>query len=387
MARQERPVDPTAGPLQSFAHELRKLRVEGGSPTYRALARKTGYSASTLSEAAGGIRKPTLDVLLAYVGALGGDQDEWRERWQALDGGPERAPAAGVQEAERADGPAVLPVPDRPVPDDGRGRPRSWVTGRLALGAVLVLAIVAVGATWLARRGGSATAADPVATGSPGCPAVPGTATFTATTYASGAKVRQGPARTERELYAVPAGCKIGLTGYCLGEPITDATAGTPDVRWFMVAGGGVVASAVVHGNPPAGTGVSRCPGDRPAPSAITLAVSTDQAEPGRVTLNARGSGVDVVGYAANYADGQGSPSWHQIGLTGPDDEGFAMFWRIDRLPAGAKPIVAAAACLGGEGPTAAVDLRTFPANRTASPTAAQRTAAAGAACLYPVAK
>ena len=81
VARQERPVDPTAGPLQALAYDLRKLRAEAGNPTYRVLARSAGYSATTLSEAAGGTRLPTLDVLLAYVGACHGDPDHWRKRW------------------------------------------------------------------------------------------------------------------------------------------------------------------------------------------------------------------------------------------------------------------------------------------------------------------
>nr|BFE73918.1 hypothetical protein GCM10020092_072190 [Actinoplanes digitatis] len=72
MARQEKAVDPAAGPLQAFAFALRKVRIEAGSPTYRTLARSAGYSAATLSEAAGGTRKPTLDVVLAYVGACRG---------------------------------------------------------------------------------------------------------------------------------------------------------------------------------------------------------------------------------------------------------------------------------------------------------------------------
>src|SRR5207247_519453 len=61
VARHERPVDPDAGPLQAFAHDLRTLRAQAGSPTYRALAKTAGYSATTLSEAAGGVRKPSLD--------------------------------------------------------------------------------------------------------------------------------------------------------------------------------------------------------------------------------------------------------------------------------------------------------------------------------------
>ncbi|MBO3742152.1 helix-turn-helix domain-containing protein [Actinoplanes flavus] len=332
------------------------------------MARKTGYSASTLSQAASGTRKPTLDVLLAYVGALGGDQDAWRERWQALDA--DAAPAA-----------------EAPVPGGDPGRPTSRVTGRIALAGSLALVVIAAGATALTRRGGSDPATSPTVA-APGCPAVPETATFTARTYGSGAKVRQGPARLEPEIHTVPPGCTIGLTGFCLGERIIDATAGTPDVRWFMVAGGGVVSSAVVHGNPPAGMTVSRCPGDRAAPSAITLEVTADPDDPGQVVLNATGSGVDIVGYAAYYArDAHGAASWHQIGLTGSGDEGFAMRWRIDRLPAGAKPIVAAAACLGGEAPTPVVDLGTVPAGGATGPAAGHRSAAAATACLYPVAK
>ncbi|WP_425353045.1 helix-turn-helix domain-containing protein [Saccharomonospora piscinae] len=53
MGRPERPVDPDAGPVQRFAWELRRLREDAGSPTYRQLARRAHYSATTLSEAAG----------------------------------------------------------------------------------------------------------------------------------------------------------------------------------------------------------------------------------------------------------------------------------------------------------------------------------------------
>ncbi|NLU79525.1 DUF2690 domain-containing protein [Micromonospora sp. HNM0581] len=84
MARAERPVDPTVDPLQAFAAELRQLREAAGRPTYHALARRAHRSSSSLSEAAGGRRMPTLDTTLAYVGALGGDEREWTERWHAL---------------------------------------------------------------------------------------------------------------------------------------------------------------------------------------------------------------------------------------------------------------------------------------------------------------
>src|SRR4051794_5166889 len=84
MARRERPLDPAAGPLESFAHDLRALRMSAGEPTYRQLAQLAGYSASTLSEAASGVRLPTLSVALAFVGACGGDAEEWEHRWKEV---------------------------------------------------------------------------------------------------------------------------------------------------------------------------------------------------------------------------------------------------------------------------------------------------------------
>ncbi|QDQ15960.1 hypothetical protein [Streptomyces spectabilis] len=82
MGRREKPLEPTAGPVQRFAYDLRKLRAEAGSPTYRALAERTAYSAPTLSAAASGDRLPSLPVLLAYVVACGGDRAVWEARWR-----------------------------------------------------------------------------------------------------------------------------------------------------------------------------------------------------------------------------------------------------------------------------------------------------------------
>jgi hypothetical protein len=66
--------------VQQFAHGLRALREKAGSPTYRSLAQKAGFGATTPGEAAGGVRLPSLDVTLTYVGACNGDVDEWQER-------------------------------------------------------------------------------------------------------------------------------------------------------------------------------------------------------------------------------------------------------------------------------------------------------------------
>ncbi|KUJ70560.1 XRE family transcriptional regulator [Streptomyces albus subsp. albus] len=75
MGRRERPVDPSAGPVQRFAHELGKLRQEAGGPTYRAMAQRARHSVTTLSQAAGE-RLPSLPVALAYVEVCGGDRTE-----------------------------------------------------------------------------------------------------------------------------------------------------------------------------------------------------------------------------------------------------------------------------------------------------------------------
>src|SRR5881275_2493308 len=104
VGRSETPLDPTTGPLAVFAHELRQLRRAAGSPSYRALARRAGYSAAALSAAAGGVTLPSLSVTLAYVGACGGSTDEWTQRWCELD---------AKLAAERAATPSGVPFTPR----------------------------------------------------------------------------------------------------------------------------------------------------------------------------------------------------------------------------------------------------------------------------------
>ncbi|NGO69434.1 hypothetical protein [Streptomyces boncukensis] len=74
-------MDPAAGPVHRFAYELRLLRQKAGSPTYRAMARESRYSATGLSRAASGEHLPSLDLALAYVQACGGDLAEWEHSW------------------------------------------------------------------------------------------------------------------------------------------------------------------------------------------------------------------------------------------------------------------------------------------------------------------
>ena len=73
MARPQRALDPSAGPVPAFAAEMRRLREAAGSPKYLAMARATGRSRTALSEAAGGDRLPTWDTVEAFVIACGQD--------------------------------------------------------------------------------------------------------------------------------------------------------------------------------------------------------------------------------------------------------------------------------------------------------------------------
>ncbi|MFD8497847.1 helix-turn-helix domain-containing protein [Amycolatopsis sp. NPDC059657] len=90
-------------PLAEFAADLRHLREQAGSPPYRELAQRAGFAPSTLSDAAGGRRLPSLKVTLGYVQACGGDTDSWEQRWHAL--AADLSTVASPDEDDGADAP------------------------------------------------------------------------------------------------------------------------------------------------------------------------------------------------------------------------------------------------------------------------------------------
>jgi hypothetical protein len=138
MPRPERSLDPTAGPIPRFAVDLRALRVAAGNPPYREMARRVPVSPSALAAAADGRRLPTWEVTREYVRACGGREDEWRQRWQALN---------------------VELNPDRSAPR--RRRRKGWRAG-LAAGALATAAVVAV-AAWTMDDDPPATVRDTIA--------------------------------------------------------------------------------------------------------------------------------------------------------------------------------------------------------------------------------
>ncbi|WP_439378654.1 nSTAND1 domain-containing NTPase [Amycolatopsis lexingtonensis] len=110
MPRAENPLEPDGSALTAFAAGLRALRENAGNPSYRELARRAHFSATTLSDAAGGRRLPSLAVTLAYVRACDGDADAWERRWRATAAelttpapADDSAPYRGLDAYDRAD--------------------------------------------------------------------------------------------------------------------------------------------------------------------------------------------------------------------------------------------------------------------------------------------
>jgi hypothetical protein len=69
--------------IAAFARDLRVLRAKAGLD-YPDMAEKSHYTMRTLASAAGGLRLPTLPVLIAYVHACAGDVADWEDRWSRL---------------------------------------------------------------------------------------------------------------------------------------------------------------------------------------------------------------------------------------------------------------------------------------------------------------
>jgi len=99
--------------VAAFARDLRVLRAKA-ELDYPDMAEKSHYTMRTLASAAGGLRLPTLPVLIAYVNACGGDVAEWEKRWGKLTESGKKAlvalPAAGQA------GPAAQPTPGKIPP-------------------------------------------------------------------------------------------------------------------------------------------------------------------------------------------------------------------------------------------------------------------------------
>lgn len=80
MGRRMRPLDPTIGPVERFASELRVLRTLAGDLPFWKMARRCDISKSALAAAVAGRVLPSEKVTREFVRTCGGDWPWWRER-------------------------------------------------------------------------------------------------------------------------------------------------------------------------------------------------------------------------------------------------------------------------------------------------------------------
>ncbi|MEO3788524.1 helix-turn-helix transcriptional regulator [Actinocorallia sp. B10E7] len=77
MGRPWKPIT-TAGPTAELA---KALRLHVGHLGVRNLAKATGYSTATISEALGGVKLPSWPVTRSLVEVFDGNVETWQERW------------------------------------------------------------------------------------------------------------------------------------------------------------------------------------------------------------------------------------------------------------------------------------------------------------------
>lgn len=119
------------GAMDEMAADLRRLRLEAGNPTLRAMARASGkISHTTLHDAMSGTRLPTWPTVQTFVEVCGGDVETWRQRWLAAARTCEtpRARSAVLNHHARPDEPALadLPAP-APIEAPAVGTPTAVV--------------------------------------------------------------------------------------------------------------------------------------------------------------------------------------------------------------------------------------------------------------------
>lgn len=147
MARPERPLDPSVGPIAAFATELRKLRAEAGSPKYLQMARRTGRSRTALAEAAGGDHLPTWETVEAFVTACGADPSTWYQAWEeAKEAARSGAPASLLPAAEPDHIPVAVPGDESDHEARPERKPRSPQVMKVLGAVALVTTGLVVGA-------------------------------------------------------------------------------------------------------------------------------------------------------------------------------------------------------------------------------------------------
>lgn len=222
MARPERPIDPAAGPVPTFAFELRKLRTRAGDPKYRTMTRRTGRSASTLADAAGGRKLPSWDTVEAYVRACGEDPADWRARWEEARDQSRAGAAPPALPAVPAPQDTHTPVEAVRDPPPARAAARWRPSRRIAVLTLVAVTIVGFVVAAVAALAGGSSGPDRTplpAGGGPGAP-TPAVSAARQVSITVQNKVALGPAdlveddsplylSTRTEPYCARKGCKL----------------------------------------------------------------------------------------------------------------------------------------------------------------------------------
>jgi transcriptional regulator with XRE-family HTH domain len=147
--RRRSPLTGSGLPVE-LAQRLRGLR-DARELTLRQLAGRSGYSASSLSQAESGREVPSWEVVSAFVQACGEDPARWRHLWELT----RTPPAAGGQPTPQEQAPPERTPPEQALTEQalpergfseagpgGRGR-RRWRRPAVAAVAVTGLALSA----------------------------------------------------------------------------------------------------------------------------------------------------------------------------------------------------------------------------------------------------
>lgn len=107
MARRESTIDPSESPTKGLAYEPPSAAGE----SRKAVVPRSGPAGQLLGDDVVGGRSgntlPTLEVVLAYTSACGGDQEYWKDLWSrtaalvAEEGGSPAAPEGRAEDARR----------------------------------------------------------------------------------------------------------------------------------------------------------------------------------------------------------------------------------------------------------------------------------------------
>ncbi|MEU5934421.1 helix-turn-helix transcriptional regulator [Micromonospora sp. NPDC047187] len=150
MPRPLRPIDPSAGPVQAFAAELRLVREKAGSPKFLQMARASGRSRTALSEAVGGDHLPTWETVEAFLLACGEPPGPWQIRWDQVRAQLEAAVAppaehsatAAVDHDGTADQDGAVAEPLEPTNNRRRARIALLVLAGLAAVTATVIVLI-----------------------------------------------------------------------------------------------------------------------------------------------------------------------------------------------------------------------------------------------------